>query len=407
MLRRCSSLLSTGRIPPKAQALILASALSFLLTACDNGDGQSADASAADSAAEPAAQAAVTAFETTARKRDLVEPVIGTGTLAAHKTTELGPRVDGIIQEIYVRVGDRVKEGQPLFKTRDVELKLKMQELENQLKLAKAQRTNAVRQHERANELYRREIISEGRLETTEAERDVAAANVGVVEAKVAAARQMLADTVVRAPFDGVITRRDVDEGKFMVTRVPSMGGGGGGVVEIKKIDILGAIVEVPELQLSKIALGTPANIHLDGINETIESEVAVINDNVDPTRRAVEVRLPFRNPDYRIKPGLFARAEIFPPAREILALDRNAVLGPESARYVFVEEDGKAKRVPVKVAQVDATTVEVLAGLDDGDTVLTGPNAALLIEGTPVRIAERQGDTSRAGLANPDTMRP
>ena len=102
---------------------------------------------------------------------------------------------------------------------------------------------------------------------------------------------------------------------------------------------------------------------------------------------RAVEVRLPIANDDYAVKPGLFARVEIYPEPRSVLALDRSALMGTEAARYVYVNDNGRAKRADVTVRQIDATRVEVLSGLKEGDKALAGPNAVLLVEGTPVRI--------------------
>ena len=111
-------------------------------------------------------------------------------------------------------------------------------------------------------------------------------------------------------------------------------------------------------------------------------------------------MRLPIANEDYAVKPGLFARAEIYPEPRKVLALPRAALLGTEAARYVYVAEDGKAKRVPVTVRQIDATRVEVLSGLKEGDAALTGPNAALLVEGTPVALEKDPSAAAKQTMA-------
>ena len=178
-----------------------------------------------------------------------------------------------------------------------------------------------------------------------------------------------------------------MDEGKFMATRMGGMGGDTGGVLQIMKIDIVAAIVNVPEIHLSKFELGTKGKIFLDGIGKSYDSYVIIINDRIDPVTRAVEVRLPIANEDYAVKPGLFARAEIYPDPRVVLALERSTLMGTEAARYVYVNDNGRAKRADVTVRQIDATRVEVLSGLKEGDKALAGPNAVLLVEGTLVRI--------------------
>ncbi|MEQ8950776.1 efflux RND transporter periplasmic adaptor subunit, partial [Parvibaculum sp.] len=225
----------------RAAGLVLAAALT--LAACGD-DAQEAQGEAA--------QEAVSVFAAPVTHAELSEPVTGTGTIAAHKTTQMGPRVDGIIEEIFVRVGDRVKEGDPLFRTRDAEWKLKVSELDSQVKLATAEAHNMQKTFQRTAELHEKGFASNGKLDDARAARDAANAKLGVAKAQYATAQQMLDDCVVKAPFDGVITRRDVDEGKFMATRMGGMGGDSGGVLQIMKIDIVAAIVNVPEIYLSK-----------------------------------------------------------------------------------------------------------------------------------------------------------
>jgi RND family efflux transporter MFP subunit len=354
-----------------------------------SGCGDSDETSAADKPVD-----AVSIFQTVVTEKTLVEPVIGTGTIAAAKTTELGPRVNGIIDKVYVYVGARVKEGDPLFHTRDIEIKNRVSELENQVKLAKAEARNASRAFNRSNELHDKGFVSNGGLDNAQAARDAALARLGIAEAQLSSAKQALEDTTVRAPYDAVVTRRDVDEGKYMsiMSGMGMMGGGeggggGGGVMQIMKIDIVAAIVQVPEVDLPKIKLGSKGKVIIGSMGESFDSEVYILNDLIDVKTRGVELRLPILNPDYKIKPGLFARAEIYPEPRKVLSLERGAIQGTESQRYVYVSQNGVAKRAPVTIRQIDATTVEVLSGLKAGDAALTGPNLALIIEGTPVKV--------------------
>ncbi|HEX7775119.1 MAG TPA: efflux RND transporter periplasmic adaptor subunit [Parvibaculum sp.] len=336
----------------------------------------------------------VSVFETVATAKALVEPVTGTGTISAAKTTDLGPRVTGIIDKIYVYVGARVKEGDPLFHTRDVELKLKVAELENQVKLAEAEDRNMSRAFGRSNELHASGYVSNGGLDNARAAKETAAARLGIATAQLAAAKQQLEDCTVRAPFDGVITRRDIDEGKYMMTMGGgfggmSGGGGGGGnsVLQIMKIDVVAAIVQIPEVDLTKVHLNTKAKVTVDGVGRSYDSYALIINDAIDTSTRTVEVRLPIVNKDYTVKPGLFVWADFYPDPRNVISLDRTAVQGTEDQRYVFVAENGVARRVPVTVRQIDAGTVEVLSGLSAGQRALSGPNLPLVSEGTAVKI--------------------
>lgn len=363
-------------------SLLGAAALAVALSACGDGGG---DASNLETTPDPVIMAS-----SVVEQISIEQPIVGTGTMAPLQSTDLGPRVDGIIEEIFVRVGQRVSKDEPLFRTRDTELKLKVSELENELKLASATAKQASRDFNRISKLHKRGNASAGALDKSRASHESAQARFGIAEAKLGQIKQALEDAIVKAPFDGVITARNVHEGTFMATR---MGGGGmmgpSGVVQIMEIHIVAAIVDVPEVHLSKFEVGTRAKVIIDGLNDEFESEVHRINDYIDPVKRTIEVRIGIANDDYRIKPGSFARALIYPPAREVLTLPRGAVLGFEDQRYVFVEENGIAKRRPVRTAQLDAERVVVLEGLSQGAGVLSGPGLRTLVEDDPVIVSD------------------
>jgi RND family efflux transporter MFP subunit len=354
---------------------------SGLLAGCSDADDA---ASGAASAPAPVTMASVQV-----EQLRIEQPIVGTGTIAPLQSTDLGPRVDGIIERIFVRVGQRVSKGDPLFRTRDTELRFRVQELESEVKLAKAAATEATREFSRISKLHKRGNASAGALDKSRASHETAQARLGIAEAKLGQAAQALEDAVVPAPYDGVITARGVHEGRFMATRGGGGMGGPAGVVQIMEIHIVAAIVDVPEIHLSKFEVGTRAKVIIDGLQDEFESEIHRINDYIDPVKRTIEVRIGLANDDYRIKPGSFARALIYPPAATVLSLPRGSVLGYEDRQYVFVELDGVATRRSVRTSQLDAEHLVILDGLEKGDTVLSGPGLRLLVEGDPVVIRD------------------
>ncbi len=352
-------------------ALVL---LAFALVAC--GGGETAPTAESRTGPEP-----VSVAITRVDRDSIVRTLVGTGTLAAHKTTDVGPRVTGIIEEILVRVGDRVDAGAPLFRTRSSDYEIRVRQARAQARLARAEAARMERELRRIEKLHADGVASEGGLdeartafETTAARRDAAAA-------ALAEAEQNLKDTEVTAPYTGVITHRYVDEGAMMSTMMSATSK----VVQIMKIDVVAAIVQVPEVHLSQIGVGTPARVTVDGVSGVFESQVHILNDRVDHRSRAVELRLGIPNPDYTLKPGLFVRAELIPPPREVLTVPRESVLGPPDARYVFVEEDGVARRRAVVVRELDTRRMEVVEGLVPGDDVIGGPRLSLVSDGAPV----------------------
>lgn len=354
--------------------------LAFSVAAC----GQ-----AGDTAREPAAAAPLQLSEIVVAREEIVEPVYGTGTVTAHRTTDIGPRVSGIIEAIHVEVGDRVEEGAVLFQTRQVEYRIAVEQAEQAARLARAESEKARRDLGRVEKLHGKGVASEEQLDAARTSFEMADAKRGSAAAGLAKATQDLANTEVRAPYAGVITQRYVDQGAMMSTLMSSASL----VVQLMKVDLVVAIVQIPEVHLRRVRVGTPARVRIDGTDREYESSVAVLNDRVDPLTRAFEVRFRIENLDHAIKPGLFARASLSPEAREVLTLERRVVLGPEGARHVFVAEGGRAVRRPVDVRELDATRVEILGGLSEGALVLGGPNLTQLAEGTSVRVGTAHAD--------------
>ena len=125
-----------------------------------------------------------------------------------------------------------------------------------------------------------------------------------------------------------------------------TMMGGGSAVIQLMKTDVVAVIVQVPETQLPRVRLGTPARVRIDGLDRVFESRVEIVNDRVEASSRSIEVRMPIANADLAIKPGLSATAEILPEPREALVLERRALLG--SRRCAFrLRRGGRARGPP------------------------------------------------------------
>lgn len=332
-------------------------------------------------------------------QESITEPVVGTGSISASQKSNIGPSVSGILEKTFVAVGDRVKEGDPLFEIRQTDYLTRLQEAQFQVKLAEADFTNAKGEYERISELKAGGVVSKGQMDKIQAQYSISEARLGIARANLAKAKQSLDDTTVRAPYDGVIVYQHKYKGEYLsVMGMPGMdaggaggagsgGGGGRGVFDISKIDIVAAIVEIPETKLRFVRLGTPGTVRIDGMDKEYPSQVHIINDQVDPVSRKVQLRLAILNPDYAIKPGLFARATLTADPRPAITLDRRAVLGPQDAQYVFVAVDGRAKQVKVTARELDARRVEIIQGLTPEDHVLTGPNLMRVRDGDMISV--------------------
>jgi RND family efflux transporter MFP subunit len=311
--------------------------------------------------------------------REIRESIVGTGTIGAAQTSNIGVVTPGIVEKIFVIVGDRVKKGQPLFQTRKNDYEISVQLARAELTATEARAEQARLDYERAKDLLDKNFISQAQLDTAGNSQRAANAETGVSRARLAQAEQRLADTIVRAPYDGVVTSRNVDEGTYKSAQTFSADGS---VLQLKEMHVVVAIVRVPEIYVTNLILGTPADLFIDGMGDVIQSEVWVINDKADPATRTIEVRFALANDDYRIKPGLFVRAVINPPGRIAMLLAQSAVLDRSGNPHVFLYENGVAHMRSIVLRDHDATMVEVVSGLEENAPILIGPDLAQLADG-------------------------
>ena len=235
---------------------------------------------------------------------------------------------------------------------------------------------------ERAQKLFKKDSISQSQLDKASSAVALVKAEIDAAKVRVNKARNDLEDTVVKAPYAGAITFHYVNEGVYLSNQVP---GGSSAIVELQKIDIVVAIIQVPARELENLYVGAPVKLLVDGISTPVNAQVTIINDKVDIATRTVEVRIGLANADYAIKPGLFVRAEVFPKSRNAVVIPRHAVQGPRDEHYVFVLQGGKAVRKTVHTIDFDAILVEVVSGLTGNERVLIGPDLLRLKDGMAV----------------------
>ena len=324
----------------------------------------------------------------TVTTENVVMPILATGTVMAAKTSNIGPQIEGPIEEIYVRVGDRVNKGDALFRTRDVVLKLQLQELVASSALYAAESRNAQIEFNRVSDLRKKGVASGAQFDTSAVALETARARVDITASKIAQVEQRIDDAIVRAPYTGVITERFVDEGVFISSRASGMGNSA--VVQVKKADPVVVVWSIAAKYLPEITLGAKVKIRINGIPDVIDSEIHIINDRIDIASRSIDARSVVNNDGYKIKPGLFARAEIFPKPHNVVLLPRSLLRGPPNDPYVLLYENGKERIRHLTIRDYNTDSVEVLSGLEAGMRVL--PSSHLTDVSDDVVMTRKEG---------------
>jgi multidrug efflux pump subunit AcrA (membrane-fusion protein) len=212
---------------------------------------------------------------------------------------------------------------------------------------------------------------SQADRDASRAKRDKARADVAVAEARLEVARKnhelaqtMLEYSKVPAPFDGVVTQRNVDTGHFVQ---PATGPKGEALFTIMRTDVMRIRVEVPEADADWVAKGTPARVRIPALKSYEHAgPVTRTSWSLDRTARTLLAEIDVPDPDGKLRPGMYAYATISAERPDVLALPASAVLTEGDVlqgyrAYCFLVANGKAWRTPVEVGARDGQRVEVL----------------------------------------------
>lgn len=207
--------------------------------------------------------------------------------------------------------------------------------------------------------------------------------------ARVARARKALADTTVKAPFDGLVAERLVSTGDFVTP--------GTRVAVVVRVDPLRVELTVPEQFVSVVGVGRPVSLQVDAYpGRTFTGQVRYVSPALSASTRALVVEAVVANPAGELKPGFFATARIEQAApTPALLVPAKAVQSASGTQRVFVAKGDRAEERIVTTGQTVDDLVEIVSGLAKGEPViLEHPDA--LVDGAP--IATRTAAAPAAG---------
>ena len=336
------------------------------------------------------------------------------GNLIGETTVSVAPRAAGRLQEISVRLGDRVTRGQRIAKIEDFELveQIKQQEAGQQVAQAtirqrEADLALAKTNVERARSLFEREIQSkqilddnEARYQSAQAQLDLARAQAQQSKARLDELQINLDNTIITSPVNGFIARRLVDPGASVGQNAP--------VVEVVDISRVRLIANVVEKDLKQLEAGDVTRVQVDAFpGETFTGRIARISPVLDPQTRTAPIEVEIPNPTSRLKPGMYARVAITLDTQEdALVVPATALVDLGGRRGVFLPLGGAAVFRMVQVGTEQQDIVQVVSGLTEGAEVITTGSGALR-DGDRIVVAGGRGGRSGGGRGGEGTGQP
>ena len=288
-----------------------------------------------------------------------------TGSLLSNKEVEIRNEIAGKLSKIYFEEGTHVQAGELLAKINDDDLKAQLAKLKIEEDL------NKILESRQADLLKINGISKE--------EYDRALNSLQLSQAEIKLVQVQISKTEIRAPFSGSLGLEMVNEGSFLQQNTK--------IVSLQDIDPIKLEFSVPERYLSLIRVGQKVSFKLQASNTPFDATIYAKEPKIDPQTRSLLMRARTTNPDGKLAPGSFANVSVpLKTLEDALMIPSQAII-PELKGYkLFILKNGLAKPRNVEIGIRNDSSVQIISGIESGDTVLINGIMQLRPE-MPVRV--------------------
>jgi RND family efflux transporter MFP subunit len=319
-------------------------------------------------------------------------------TTTAFEAANIFARTSGYIEKRYVDIGDRVKAGDLLAEITAPELDHQIAQAKATLEQNKAalQQTQASRELADVTNARDSKLVTQGWLTKQQGDNDrltlkaqqaaegVAQSNIAAQEAQIRILGQEKAYQRVVAPFDGVITQRNIDNGSLVQSGSTFM-------FMLMHPDVIRTQLYVPQDVAIGVAPGIDAVMHVPEIpNRSFPGTVTRIASALQPGSRTLLTEVDVPNPDGALSPGIYCTVELFIPRKiPSMIIPADAVVFDENGQHVAVVQNGAVHLQKITVLRDFGTEIEVNEGVKSGDQVVLNPMVNL-VEGSKVAVRNK-----------------
>lgn len=322
--------------------------------------------------------------------------ITANGYVVARTKASVSAKIAGRMEYLSVTEGSRVKKGEVIARIESGIYGAQVEAAQAQIGEARAQLAQAERDLERARALRTQDLIPAAELENAVTRVEVLKAGINTARAQKRVADATLENTLVRAPFDGTILRKDAEVGEIVA---PASAGGGltrTAIVTMADLGTLEVEVDVNEAYIAQIRNGDQARITLDAYSDTsFAGRVRQVVPTADRQKATVLVKVAILDRDPRILPEMGAKVVFATapgtaaaPVPVRISVPVAAVVRGTGGALVWVVEKERAVPRTVELGRESGDTIEIRSGLSGGETIVVQPPAGLK-EGARVRAAQ------------------
>jgi RND family efflux transporter MFP subunit len=290
------------------------------------------------------------------------------GIVEAVNQATLSAQTAGRVAEVPVDVNDPVKAGALLLRLRATEQVAGLGQAQAALQAAVARDAQARAQFERIRDMYERKVVARATYDEAVTARDAAAANRAAAQAGLESAREGVAYTELRAPYDGVVTARYVEAGEAVAPGTP--------LLTVAALGELRVVAEVPQSAADQVRALRQAHVYVG--DERVASAAVTVFPAADPRSGTFRARIDLPVTTMALAPGMHAKVGFVTGEATRLLVPRSAVVERSELRAVYVvTPEGRVVLRQVRLGRPLGDRIEVIAGLAKGERVATDPAAA------------------------------
>lgn len=296
-----------------------------------------------------------------------VEAVINvTGSIQGVQEANISAKATGRIEQMLVTDGDFVEQGQLLALIDARELAAQYMQAQANATSAQANMTNAERNYERMRSLAQQGAVAQRELDSAQTQHEMATAQISQNAGNIQLLEAQLGNTRITAPFSGYIARRTLSQGEMVSSGAVLLA-----VVDLRQVKIE---VFVSEQDIGRVKPGQNAVFTVDAYpGRTFTGTVTEISPAADPRNRAFKVKILADNTEKLLKSGMFARVRIIHDQKKAaVTVAKAAIVDKEGRPVVFVINNDIAEQREVTVGMGNEQSVEILQGLQTGETIAT-----------------------------------
>jgi membrane fusion protein (multidrug efflux system) len=310
---------------------------------------------------------------TTAVQQEIRESVRLPGTVETRRGGVVASEVPGVVVDIEVEPGDRVREGQVLARLRQTNTKLQLEAARGRLTEAKARLKLAESNLVRAQDLFDDQVVSQGELDDAYSESAAWQGRVDATTAEIDRLEEDLERSVIRAPYGGAIVQKLTEVGQWVAT--------GGPVMEMVSLKSLEIRVDLPERYFDLLKLGARADVTFEALpGVEMTGEVRGIIPRAEARARSFPVRVRIDNRDGRVGVGMLASVGLpIGEATAAVLVPKDSLVRQGDRQMLFrLKDDDTVEPLPVETGRGVGSWIVVAGAVAAGDRVVTRGNERL-----------------------------